>query len=68
LRFLFGRRSEAWDERYFDFHRDLLPGTIARVLGGRVVWGAAHKGQWVAVLRFDAAPGARQAFSGSLRH
>ncbi|HEY6446842.1 MAG TPA: glycosyltransferase family 39 protein [Acidobacteriaceae bacterium] len=68
LPFLFGRRSEEWDERYFDFHRDLLPGTIARVLGGRVVWGAAHQGQWVAVLRFDAAPGGRQAFSGSLRH
>ncbi|MGC2637658.1 MAG: glycosyltransferase family 39 protein [Acidobacteriaceae bacterium] len=61
LPFLFGRRSEEWDKRYFDFHRDLLPGTIARVLGGRVVWGAAHKGQWVAVVGFDATPGARQA-------
>jgi hypothetical protein len=61
LPFLFGRRSEAWDERYFDFHHDLMPGTIAHVLGGTVVWGEAHKGQWVAVLRFERQPGAREA-------
>jgi hypothetical protein len=47
-----GRRNEELDTRYFDFHRDLPPGMIARVLGGRVVWGAERKGQWVAVLRF----------------
>ncbi|HEX4007530.1 MAG TPA: glycosyltransferase family 39 protein [Acidobacteriaceae bacterium] len=61
LPFLFGRRSEGWDERYFDFHRDLLPGTIAQLLGGSVAWGEAHKGQWIAVLRFDRTPGAREA-------
>lgn len=59
LPFVFGRRSEAWDRRYFDFHHDLPPGLIARVLGGTVAWGAAHKGEWVAVLRFERAP-ARQ--------
>ncbi|MGB9031908.1 MAG: glycosyltransferase family 39 protein [Acidobacteriaceae bacterium] len=47
-----GRRNEELDRRYFDFHRDLLPGMIARALGGRVVWRAERKGQWVAVLRF----------------
>jgi hypothetical protein len=47
-----GRTNEQLDTRYFDFHRDLPPGMIARVLGGRVVWGAERKGQWVAVLRF----------------
>lgn len=61
LPFFLGRLSERWDERYFDFHRDLPPGAIARVLGGTVVWGAAHKGQWAAVLRFEHAPGPREA-------
>jgi hypothetical protein len=46
------RRNEELDTRYFDFHRDLPPGMIARALGGRVVWRAERKGQWVAVLRF----------------
>jgi hypothetical protein len=61
LPFFLGRRSEAWDERYFDFHRDLPPRMIAQALGGTVVWGEAHKGQWVAVLSFERAPGAREA-------
>jgi hypothetical protein len=47
-----GRRNEELDTRYFDFHRDLPPAMIARALGGRVVWRAERKGQWVAVLRF----------------
>ena len=61
LPFVFGRRGEAWDRRYFDFHHDLPPGLIARVLGGTVVWGEAHKGEWVALLQFGSAPGAREA-------
>jgi hypothetical protein len=61
LPFFLGRRGEAWDERYFDFHRDLPPLTIARVLGGTIVWGEAHKGLWAAVLSFERAPGPRQA-------
>lgn len=62
LPFLFGRHSEAWDEKYFDFHRDLQPGTIARVLGGTIAWRAERKGQWAAVLRFSPSPGPREAF------
>jgi len=61
LPFLFGRHSEAWDEKYFDFHRDLQPGTIARVLGGTIAWRAERKGQWAAVLRFTPSPGPREA-------
>lgn len=68
LPFVFGRRSEAWDERYFDFHRDLPPGMIARMLGGTVAWGQAHKGQWVAVLRFEHTPGPREALLSSAPH
>ncbi len=55
------RWNEKFDTRYFDFHRDLPPETIARVLGGQVVWGAERKGQWVAVLRFGNGPGAKEA-------
>jgi 4-amino-4-deoxy-L-arabinose transferase-like glycosyltransferase len=51
LLFDLGRKNEQFDTRYFDFHRDLPPGLIARLLGGQVVWGEERKGQWVAVLR-----------------
>ena len=56
-----GRRNEELDTRYFDFHRDLPPGLIARELGGRVVWREERKGQWVAVLRFSREPGPSEA-------
>ena len=45
--------SNAGDSTYFDSHRDLLPGEIARALGGHVVWQQQRKGQWAAILRFD---------------
>jgi hypothetical protein len=53
------RWNEPFDTKYFDFHRDLPPATIARLLGGQVVWGESRKGQWVAVLRFASGPGPR---------
>ena len=56
-----GRRNEELDTRYFDFHRDLPPGLIARELGGRVVWREERKGQWAAVLRVTREPEAIQA-------
>jgi hypothetical protein len=61
LLFNLGRRNEEFDGKYFDFHRDLPPGLIARLLGGQVVWGEERKGQWVAVLRFGTGPGVREA-------
>lgn len=51
------RWNEKFDREYFDFHRDLAPGMIARLLGGDVVWRETHRGQWVAVLRFEPEPG-----------
>ncbi|HTZ90543.1 MAG TPA: glycosyltransferase family 39 protein [Alloacidobacterium sp.] len=48
-----GRKNEALDTRFFDFHRDLPPEMIAHLLGGKVVWRAERKGQWAAVLHFD---------------
>ncbi|QNI30398.1 glycosyltransferase family 39 protein [Alloacidobacterium dinghuense] len=53
LPFSLGRRNEALDTRFFDFHRDLPPEMIARLLGGKVVWRAERQGQWAAVLHFD---------------
>ena len=53
LPFSLGRRNQAFDERFFDFHQDLPPETIARLLGGKVTWRRDRQGQWVAVLHFD---------------
>ena len=40
------------DQRFYDYHSDLLPFEIARALGGTVVWQEERKGQWAAVLAF----------------
>lgn len=48
-----GRQNEAFDTRFFDFHRDLEPPAIAHLLGGKVEWMADRTGQWAAVLHFD---------------
>jgi hypothetical protein len=48
-----GVRNEALDTRFFDFHRDLSPGAIAHLLGGRIVWRDDKQGEWAAVLHFD---------------
>jgi hypothetical protein len=53
LPFSLGRTNERLDQRFFDFHHDLLPEQIAALLGGRVTWKAQRKGQWAAVLHFD---------------
>ena len=53
LLFSLGRRNEAIDSRFFDFHHDLAPAVIARILDGSVTWQQQRKGQWAAVLHFD---------------
>ena len=53
LPFSLGRKNEALDTRFFDFHRDLPPEMIARLLGGKIVWRAERQGQWAAVIHFD---------------
>jgi len=40
-------------ERFFGYHRDLLPEEIARQLGGEIVFSKAWKGQWIAVIELD---------------
>jgi hypothetical protein len=39
--------------RYFDFHQDLPPAAIARLLRGRIAWQAAAPGEWVAIIEID---------------
>jgi hypothetical protein len=49
-------RWKKWEElktRFFGFHRDLPPAALAHVLGGRIVFSEAHKGQWVAVIELE---------------
>jgi hypothetical protein len=53
LPFDLGARNEALDARFFDFHRDLMPGAIAHLLQGTVVWRVENQGEWAAVLHFD---------------
>jgi hypothetical protein len=48
-----GPRSEAMDERFFGLHHDLPPETIARQLGGALVWKREEQGQWIALIRFN---------------
>jgi hypothetical protein len=48
-----GQRNEQIDKRFFDFHTDLSPTTVARILQGDLVWREQHKGQWAAVLHFN---------------
>ncbi len=59
LPFRLGRTGRALNTRYFDFHRDLSPAVIARLLGGSVVWQQSRKGEWAALLVFDRAPASR---------
>jgi hypothetical protein len=45
-----------WEElktRFFGFHRDLPPAALAHILGGRIVFSDARKGQWVAVIELE---------------
>jgi hypothetical protein len=52
----------AWEKlqtQYFGFHRDLAPAAAAQVLGGRVVYTAVRKGQWIAVIEMQEAAQAK---------
>jgi hypothetical protein len=47
-----GRRNQATDTRYFDFHEDVRPREAAAILHGDLVWQDHIRGEWVAILRF----------------
>jgi hypothetical protein len=52
-------RPQFWEKlnrRFFDYHEDLAPETAAELLGGRIVYLARRKAEWVAVVEIDQAP------------
>jgi hypothetical protein len=49
----FGSRGETMEERFFGLHHDLAPETIARELGGTLVWKREDQGMWIALIRFN---------------
>jgi 4-amino-4-deoxy-L-arabinose transferase-like glycosyltransferase len=49
--------SDFWDrlnQKYFDYHRDLPPESAAELLGGRVVFVARRKAEWVEIIEVEA--------------
>jgi hypothetical protein len=49
-------RSALWENlnrRFFDYHRDLSPDAAARLLGGRVVYFARLKAEWVEIVETE---------------
>jgi hypothetical protein len=52
-----------WSElktRFFGYHRDLPPAAAAQILGGRIVFSAQKKGQWIAVIEMERVENARR--------
>jgi len=47
-------------ERFFGYHRDLLPDEIARRLEGRIVFEKTSDGQWVAIIAIETMEDARR--------
>jgi hypothetical protein len=41
------------EERFFGLHHDLAPETIARELGGTLVWKREDHGMWIGLIRFE---------------
>ncbi len=46
-------RWQALKSKFFGYHRDLPPEAAARILGGRIVFSAERKSQWVAVIEIE---------------
>jgi len=48
--------SRLWDKfnvRYFDYHSDLQPELAASILGGKIVYLARTKAEWVAIIEME---------------
>ena len=48
--------SRLWNRlgvRYFDYHTDMMPETAATILGGKLVYLARSKAEWVAVVEME---------------
>jgi hypothetical protein len=42
-----------WKTRFFDYHRELPPAAVARILGGHIVFSEERKRQWIAVIEIE---------------
>jgi hypothetical protein len=47
------RRWRRWKTQFFGYHRDVPAAAAAQILGGRVVYSDARRGQWVGVIELD---------------
>jgi 4-amino-4-deoxy-L-arabinose transferase-like glycosyltransferase len=56
-----GKHTQASDTAYYDYHRDLAPPDVAKLLHGDIIWYRYIKGEWAAVLRFPRSNEARLA-------
>ena len=56
--------SRTNDKRFYDYHRDLLPGEVAARLGGQIAWQEDINGEWAAVLVFPRAYDVRLVLPG----
>jgi len=44
---------QEWKRQYFGYYRDVPPAAAAQLLGGRLVYTEARKGQWVGVIEME---------------
>jgi len=44
---------EKLNQRFFDYHRDVSPETAAEMLGGKIVFLARSKGEWVEIVEIE---------------
>jgi hypothetical protein len=47
------RQWEEWKTEFFGYHRDVPPAAAAQLLGGRLVYNDARKGQWIGVIELE---------------
>lgn len=50
---------ERMQKRFFDYHTDLPPDVAARMIGGRIVYQAQRRGEWVAIVQIERIENAR---------
>jgi len=53
-------RWEALNRKFFDYHRDLSPNAAAEMLGGKVVYVAHEKAEWVEIIEMEQPAEARR--------
>lgn len=50
---------ERMQQRFFDYHADLPPDVAAHLLGGRILFRAQQRGEWVTLVQIERAENAR---------